>query len=234
MFQVMQNTSPEHIKEMLAKSWEENPLLTLKLIFQLRDVRNGKASISEFHHCIIWLFKHHPQTLTRNLEHVPKHGYWKDLSLLVKFIMEDKVALTNPRQMSSNKNMYSDWDAHLFGNDSDEESETSADDESSGNQDLMNGLTLDEAIRKRVNGEITKRQLHKYVCKLPNAEERKQAKSRFHTLMQEIHSEHHEKAVAKKKSLKKQVALKVSKSIAEKENYSVLYSTVVKIFCDGM
>jgi hypothetical protein len=75
-FDVMQNTDQEHIVNMLDKAWSENAAVTLKLIFQLRDIRKGKGASIEFHHALIWLFHHHPQTLIHNLQYFPQHGYW--------------------------------------------------------------------------------------------------------------------------------------------------------------
>ena len=46
---VMQNTSKDHIAKVLQSSWEEDSGLTLKLIFQLRDIRRGKGATIEFH-----------------------------------------------------------------------------------------------------------------------------------------------------------------------------------------
>ena len=75
-FDVMQKTDPKHIVSLLKEAWDENAALTLKLIFQLRDIRKGKGASIEFHHALIWLFNHHPLTLIHNLQHLPQHGYW--------------------------------------------------------------------------------------------------------------------------------------------------------------
>ena len=75
-FEAMQNTGQDHIVKLLEQAWKENADLTLKLIFQLRDVRKGKGASIEFHHSLVWLFKYHPLTLIHNMQYLPQHGYW--------------------------------------------------------------------------------------------------------------------------------------------------------------
>ena len=99
----MQNTSPEHIVTMLEAAWQENAGLTLKLIFQLRDNRRGKAAKLEFYHCLSWLYENHFRTLLKNLEHLPLHGYWKDLLWLVHFTMTGQVVLVTKQQVGAEK-----------------------------------------------------------------------------------------------------------------------------------
>ncbi|RKP06725.1 hypothetical protein THASP1DRAFT_18085 [Thamnocephalis sphaerospora] len=82
-FEVMAGCDSGRINVLLSKSWEEDALDTLKLIFQLRDIRDGKGDRKEFYQCLLWLRKHHPETLLANLEQIPGVGYWKDLAELL-------------------------------------------------------------------------------------------------------------------------------------------------------
>lgn len=75
-FEVMQKTNQEHIVRLLKEAWDKNAALTLKLIFQLRDIHKGKGASVEFYHALIWLFNHHPLTMIHNMQHLPQHGYW--------------------------------------------------------------------------------------------------------------------------------------------------------------
>ena len=54
------------------QAWEEHRLDTLKLVAQLRDVRNGKADQHSAHECLAWLFQQTPLTVVANLEELPK------------------------------------------------------------------------------------------------------------------------------------------------------------------
>jgi hypothetical protein len=68
------------IHKLLDRCWNENPLDTLKLIFYKRNCRGiGSGEKRIFEQCYDWLFKNHPTTAIKNLQHIPTFGYWKDL-----------------------------------------------------------------------------------------------------------------------------------------------------------
>lgn len=77
----------------LDSAWKEDSDLTLRLIWNLRSVPDGKGDKELFYRAFGWLFDNHPRTAISNLHLlvepvsvVPKkknalmpHGYWKDL-----------------------------------------------------------------------------------------------------------------------------------------------------------
>lgn len=205
-FDVLQGTGRDRIIEALSNAWNEDPLLTLKLIFQLRDIRNGKGAIVEFHYCLIWLFQNHPLTLINNLEYISKHGYWKDLSWIIKFLVEDTVSLSTERQKRSHDRLESD----------------------------MENNSLDEVIRKRVCGIIDKGVWKKYLQNLPNDESRKEAKERFPILSKAIHIEQSKEAKLKKSSAKAQAASKLTTFKANNKHFPELYEKIVSLFASAL
>ncbi|KAF8500781.1 hypothetical protein F5888DRAFT_1793214 [Russula emetica] len=81
------------IDGVLARSWAEDPALTLKIIWNTRSIHDGKSDKELFYRAFGWLYEHHPRTAISNLSqlvtpvcvikskrttHMP-HGYWKDL-----------------------------------------------------------------------------------------------------------------------------------------------------------
>lgn len=102
--QVMQNTNPAHTVKLLdAACWKENSALVQELLFQLRDVRLGKSGKVEYYHSLSWLMRNDPQTLMKNLEHLPLHGYWKDLLFLDQFALYDQSELVTKKQVRQSK-----------------------------------------------------------------------------------------------------------------------------------
>lgn len=59
--------SGPRLLELLQGAWEDDPLTTLKIIFNARSIHLGKASRHTFYRCAGWLAQAHPQTLLANL-----------------------------------------------------------------------------------------------------------------------------------------------------------------------
>jgi Domain of unknown function (DUF2828) len=157
-FDVLQDTPSSAIESHLDEAWAEDALLTLKLIFQLRDIRKGKGTKIEFHHCLLWLYEHHPLTLIENVQYVAQHGYWKDLGWLIKFIMTGNVSMTTERLKRVGHRFQPDRNA-------------------TGN--------LEEVINQRLKGEISKKSWNRYLGGL-NSDAKVEARKRFQILCKEF------------------------------------------------
>jgi hypothetical protein len=59
--------SSPRLNELLGQAWSEDPLMTLKIIFNARSIHLGKSSRLTFYRCAGWLAQHHPLTLVANL-----------------------------------------------------------------------------------------------------------------------------------------------------------------------
>lgn len=110
-FVVMEQTGEERTLGLLENSWNENPLHTLRLLANLRDIRGGKGIRVQYQQCLYWLYQNHPATLYHNLEELLGFGYCKDVLELLVIIMFDgfmdshfqKDALTNPKMKARRK-----------------------------------------------------------------------------------------------------------------------------------
>ncbi|GAQ77987.1 hypothetical protein KFL_000060520 [Klebsormidium nitens] len=88
-FQVVADTPPERVRQLLGAAWKEDPLLALKLLFHLRGVRGtGKSEKGGFYTGGLWLAEQHPGTLLGNLRQVGVFGYDKDLLEIVLRVLE--------------------------------------------------------------------------------------------------------------------------------------------------
>ncbi|PKI43167.1 uncharacterized protein LOC116199001 [Punica granatum] len=88
-FHVVPDTPPESLTERLALAWGHDPLITLKLICNLRGVRGtGKSDKEGFYTAAFWLFKHHPRTLGCNVGPFAEFGYFKDLPEILYRLLE--------------------------------------------------------------------------------------------------------------------------------------------------
>ena len=205
----MQNTAQSHIVTMLEAAWQENAALTLKLIFQLRDIRRGKAAKLEFYHCLSWLYKNHFQTLLKNLEHLPLHGYWKDLLWLVHFTMTGQVVLMTKQQVAPEKM------------------------ETEEQQIDYKTATLEEVIRKRVDGVISREAWVAYKAQLPDQEAKKKADEKIQEMTKEIHAQRHKETLARHSAQKRDVTNQIANLMEKDEKFHLVYKAVVRIFTTG-
>ncbi|CAG7563896.1 unnamed protein product [Fusarium equiseti] len=59
--------SGPRLNELLSAAWKENPVATLRIIFNSRSIHLGKSSRITFYRCAGWLAQNHPLTLVANL-----------------------------------------------------------------------------------------------------------------------------------------------------------------------
>ena len=83
----------DRLISLLSEAWKSDPLLTLKLVFNLRDVRDGKNDKKNFYVCMQWLINEHGQHVLVNLPLVPSFGYWKDLLEMLRWNLRNSIPI---------------------------------------------------------------------------------------------------------------------------------------------
>lgn len=68
---------------LLIKSWDEDPLLTMKLIFYTRNIRGGLGERGTSIQAFRWLANNRTDSMRLNLNLIPHFGRWDDLLKLV-------------------------------------------------------------------------------------------------------------------------------------------------------
>ncbi|KAL6839167.1 hypothetical protein ACP4OV_031058 [Aristida adscensionis] len=83
-FQVVPDTPPQRVRELVAAAWASDPLTALKLVCNLRGVRGtGKSDREGFYAAALWMHERHPRTLACNLPALAEFGYLKDFPELL-------------------------------------------------------------------------------------------------------------------------------------------------------
>ncbi|VFQ65000.1 unnamed protein product [Cuscuta campestris] len=77
------------VDDMLKRSWNQDPLTTLKLLCNLRGVGGtGKSDKEGFYAAALWLHSSHPKSLACNLEEIARFGYLKDFPEILYRLLE--------------------------------------------------------------------------------------------------------------------------------------------------
>lgn len=80
----MRSASVDRIESAISAAWAEDSLLTLKVIFYLRNIRGtGQGERRFFRVAINWLAKNERAILHKNIEHIAKFGRWDDVVSLI-------------------------------------------------------------------------------------------------------------------------------------------------------
>jgi len=66
------------------KAYEQDPVLALRCLFYLRDIRGGQGERRFFRVCYNWLAQNDEEAAFRNLDLIPEYGRWDDLYCLSK------------------------------------------------------------------------------------------------------------------------------------------------------
>ncbi|KNA07105.1 hypothetical protein SOVF_174950 [Spinacia oleracea] len=88
-FHVVPDTPASELTRLVELSWTHDPLLTLKLICNLRGVRGtGKSDKQGFYTAALWLHQNHPKTISLNMRPVSGFGYLKDMPEILFRLLE--------------------------------------------------------------------------------------------------------------------------------------------------
>lgn len=81
----------DDIIKVFNKSYATDPLLTMKILFNSRDIRGGNGERKTFRILINWLAKNKTETMRKNIGNIPFFGRWDDLYALFDTPLENDV-----------------------------------------------------------------------------------------------------------------------------------------------
>ncbi|XP_071703712.1 uncharacterized protein [Rutidosis leptorrhynchoides] len=106
-YHVVPDTPPETLTRRLVESWDHDPLITLKLICNLRGVRGtGKMDKEGFYTSALWLHRNHPKTLACNVASMAAFGYFKDLPELLYRLLKGSDARKKENEQRPKKTSF--------------------------------------------------------------------------------------------------------------------------------
>lgn len=86
----MRNNIKDSLK-LFMKSYYENPLITIKLLFYVRDIRGGLGERSIFRYILNSLANMYPNVAKQLIEYIPQYGRYDDLLVCLKTPIKKEV-----------------------------------------------------------------------------------------------------------------------------------------------
>ena len=75
----LRSRTEDDVISLFSKAFAEDPLVAMKTLFFIRDVRSGMGERKTFRTCFAWLAKEYPEVASANLWNVVEFGRWDDL-----------------------------------------------------------------------------------------------------------------------------------------------------------
>lgn len=75
----MRTRSEDDVVLLFANAYKENPLYALKCLFYLRDIEHGQGERRFFRVVLKYLANNYPDSIRKNIIHIPEYGRWDDL-----------------------------------------------------------------------------------------------------------------------------------------------------------
>ncbi|XP_059650875.1 uncharacterized protein LOC132297092 [Cornus florida] len=219
-FHVVPDTDSKSLIKHLFKSWDHNPVTTLKLICNLRGVRGtGKTDKENFYKAALWLHQYHPKTLAYNVGVFAEFGYFKDLpEILFRLLEGPKVRSIAKTEWETKKNKKGKGEArriYFLGK------RKRTDDEGMG---MRSGRGKGRERRKERKRE--KKNKRKFRARVPR-EERIQAN------MEKVNDER-EKAKVLRKERELAKAKKALDSYTDDQDYRFLHDKIAELFAERL
>ena len=87
----MRGKSKKALLHLFSKAYNENPLVATKVLFWVRDVREGAGERQIFKDILLYLAENNTDVVKKNLSLIPEFGRWDDVLVLVGTSLEDEV-----------------------------------------------------------------------------------------------------------------------------------------------
>ena len=108
-FGIAGSSRGKDISSVFLNAYRANPLLTVKALFNLRDIRGGAGERDTFRKLVLLLEQQHPATLELILALFPVYGRWDDLCIFVTDRMKTNAATIYANALRAGDKLAAKW-----------------------------------------------------------------------------------------------------------------------------
>ncbi len=105
----MRGKSKKALLHLFSKAYNENPLVATKVLFWVRDVREGAGERQIFKDILTYLAENNTDVVKKNLPLIPEFGRWDDVLVLVGTSLEDEVFEMIKAAIQNEDGLLSKW-----------------------------------------------------------------------------------------------------------------------------
>jgi len=101
--------SPERILNNFIKAFYEDKTVALRILFWVRDARDGAGERNTFRIIFKWLCDNHPETITKNLQYVSYLGRWDDYLVAIGSKCENEIVSLIKEALDNGDQLCAKW-----------------------------------------------------------------------------------------------------------------------------
>ena len=104
-----------NLEKLFAKAYGENPVLAIKILFYMRNIRGGLGERNGFRVLLKELAEFYPETARRIVYAIPEYGRWDDLLVLLDTPVKDEAVALIKNQLEKDRNAIGSAGVSLLG-----------------------------------------------------------------------------------------------------------------------
>ena len=104
-----------NLEKLFAKAYGENPVLAIKILFYMRNIRGGLGERNGFRVLLKELAEFYPETARRIVYAIPEYGRWDDLLVLLDTPVKDEAVALIKNQLEKDRNAIGSTGVSLLG-----------------------------------------------------------------------------------------------------------------------
>lgn len=103
------------LEKLFAKAYGENPVLAIKILFYMRNIRGGLGERNGFRVLLKELAEFYPETARRIVYAIPEYGRWDDLLVLLDTPVKDEAVALIKNQLEKDRSAIGSTGVSLLG-----------------------------------------------------------------------------------------------------------------------